>query len=317
MNRIYVSIDWGGTHLSGVIITPDKTIKKFELPSCNLKIVSDENLFQICKNIIKEIKPETNSKITMLIGAAGVSNDKTAQRVIKTFNELTNSIDNIEVYPDFLCNHAAFLNGEDGILSINGTGSILFGVSGNKQIRLGGWGYLFDKTPSGAYFGKKYIESVLKGKEGSKTHLYYSEDFKTKYGQVEREELLNQIYSAPSIQNYLGKYSKDLILAFEKREPNAIEIVNNSIEKLSKSISEITSYLELKNPKFCGSGGLWDNWKIFKNLLNVSCEKLGVQLVWKDKNISLNFGPLFCYSRSNEEAFKILKEYTKEANYGR
>jgi N-acetylglucosamine kinase-like BadF-type ATPase len=317
VNRTYVSIDWGGTHLSGVILNSDKTTKEFELPSCNLKIVSDENLFQICKNIIKEIKPETNSKITMLIGAAGVSNDKTAQRVIKTFNELTNSIDNIEVYPDFLCNHAAFLNGEDGILSINGTGSILFGVNGKKQIRLGGWGYLFDITPSGAYFGKEYIEAVLKGKEGSKTHLYYSEDFKTKYGQVEREELLNQIYSAPSIQNYLGQYSKDLISAYETDEPSAKEIVNKSIEKLSKSISEITSYLELKNPKFCGSGGLWDNWKNLKNLLNVSCEKLGVQLVWKDKNISLNFGPLFCYSRSNKEAFKILKEYTKEANYGR
>ena len=315
MNRTYVSIDWGGTHLSGVILTPDKTTKEFELPSCNLKIVSDENLFQICKNIIKEVKPETNSKITLLIGAAGVSNDKTAERVIKTFNSITDSIDNIEVYPDFLCNHAAFLNGEDGILSINGTGSILFGVSGKKQIRLGGWGYLFDETPSGAYFGKKYIESVLMAKEGSKTHLYYSEDFKNSYGQIEREELLNNIYSAPSIQNYLGKYSKDLIKAFEKEEPNAVEIVNNSIAKLSKSISEITSYLELKNPKFCGSGGLWDNWKNFKILLNVSCEKLGVQLVWKNKNISLNFGPLFCYSRSNKEAFEILKEFSKEAAY--
>ena len=317
MNRTYVSIDWGGTHLSGVILNSDKTTKEFELPSCNLKIVSDENLFQICKNIIKEIKPETNSKITMLIGAAGVSNDKTADRVINTFARLTNSIDKIEIYPDFLCNHAAFLKGEDGILSINGTGSILFGINGKKQIRLGGWGYLFDETPSGGFFGKKYLESVLMGMEGSKNQLFYAQDFKQKYGLIEREELLNQIYSAPSIQNYLGKYSKDLILAFEKREPNAIEIVNNSIEKLSKSISEITSYLELKNPKFCGSGGLWDNWKIFKNLLNVSCEKLGVQLIWKDRNISLNFGPLFCYSHTNKEASEMLKEFSKEANYVR
>ena len=317
MNRTYVSIDWGGTHLSGVILTPDKRTKEFELPSCNLKIVSDENLFQICKNIIKEVKPETNSKITLLIGAAGVSNDKTAERVIKTFNSITDSIDNIEVYPDFLCNHAAFLNGEAGILSINGTGSILFGVSGKKQIRLGGWGYIFDETPSGGFFGKKYLESVLMGMEGSKDKLFYAQDFRQKYGLIEREELLNQIYSAPSIQNYLGKYSKDLISAYESGEPYASEIINKSITKLSSSIKEIISSLELKDPKFCGSGGLWENWKEFKNLLNVSCEKLGVQLIWKGRNISLNFGPLFYYSRTNKEASEILKEFSKEANHVR
>lgn len=317
MNQTYVSIDWGGTHLSGVILTPDKSTKDFELPSCNLKLVTDENLSQICQNIIKEINPRENSNITLLIGAAGVSNDKTADRVINSFRNLTKSIDNIEIYPDFLCNHAAFLKGEDGILSINGTGSILFGVKGEKQIRLGGWGYLFDETPSGGFFGKKYLESVLMGMEGSKNQLFYAQDFRQKYGLIEREELLNQIYSAPSIQNHLGKYSKDLISAYESGEPYASEIINKSITKLSSSIKEIISYLELKDSKFCGSGGLWDNWKNFKNLLNVSCEKLGVQLIWKDKNISLNFGPLFCYSRTNKEASEMLKEFSKEANYER
>ena len=317
MNQTYVSIDWGGTHLSGVILTPDKSTKEFELPSCNLKLLTDENLSQICKNIIKEINPKDNSNITLLIGAAGVSNDKTADRVINSFRNLTKSIGNIEIYPDFLCNHAAFLKGEDGILSINGTGSILFGVKGKKQIRLGGWGYLFDETPSGGFFGYFYLESVLMGMEGKKNQLFYAQDFRQKYGLIEREELLNQIYSAPSIQNYLGKYSKDLINAYESGEPYASEIINKSITKLSSSIKEIISYLELKDSKFCGSGGLWDNWKNFKNLLNVSCEKLGVQLIWKDKNISLNFGPLFCYSRTNKEASEMLKEFSKEANYER
>ena len=317
MNRTYVSIDWGGTHLSGVIINPDKTTKEFELPSCNLKLVSKDNLDIICKNILKEITPTDNSNITLLIGAAGVSNDKTSEKVTNTFRKFSKNIETIEIYPDFLCNHAAFLNGKDGILSINGTGSILFGVNGKKQIRLGGWGYVFDETPSGGFFGKKYLESVLKGLENNQNYLFYVQDFKQKYGLIEREELLNQIYSAPSIQNYLGKYSKNLILAYEAKEPNAIQIIDASIEKLSKAIYEITSYLELKNPNFCGSGGLWDNWKNLKKLLNVSCEKLGVQLIWKDKNIPLNFGPLFCYSRLNKEASEILKEISKEADYDR
>ena len=59
MTENFVSIDWGGTHLNGVIINSiDKALnkqflKEFELPSSNLKLISDENLEEICKNIIK------------------------------------------------------------------------------------------------------------------------------------------------------------------------------------------------------------------------------------------------------------------------
>ncbi len=312
----YISIDWGGTHLNGVVLNSNGIVKEFELPSCNLKLVTEKNLSDICSNILKEIAP-TQNKLTLLIGAAGVSNDATSEKLKRTFKNLTQLIENIEVYPDYLCNHAVFLNGEDGILSINGTGSILFGIKGKKQIRLGGWGYVFDETPSGAYFGKKYIESVLMGLEGSPKHFYYSKDFIKKYGSLEREELLNKIYSAPSIQNYLGNYSIDLIRAFEAQEPIATEIINKSIDKLSQSILSMITHLKLESPKICGSGGLWKNWKDFKSLLNVSCEKLGVQPVWYNKKYSLHFGPLFCYSRSNKNVLEILDKCTKEANYER
>lgn len=299
MNTTNVSIDWGGTHLKGAVINENEIVKEFELPSCNLKLGTDENLTNICKSILKEITPNGESKIILLIGAAGVSNDKTADRLIKTFNALSDEIKEINVYPDFLCNHAAFLNGDDGILSINGTGSILFGVKGEKQIRLGGWGYLFDETPSGAYFGKKYIEAVLMGMEGSSDHKYFLYDYISKYNFIEREELLNQIYFAPSIQNYLGNYAKDLTFAYEANVPYAKLIIDESVGKLAKSISEMINTLELENPKFCGSGGLWSNWKKLKNLLNVSCEKLGVQLIWQEKNKPLLLGPLLYYARTH------------------
>ena len=297
MKKTYVSIDWGGTHLSGAIIRPEADDVFFDLPSCNLKLVSDENLIIICKNIITEILKKINSKFILLIGAAGVSNDATADRLIKIFNSLTDLIQNINVYPDFLCNHASFLNGEDGILSINGTGSILFGVKGKKQIRLGGWGYLFDDTPSGGYFGKKYLEAVLNGMEGSEAYQNYYESFKSNYNITKREELLNEIYFAPSIQNYLGNYAKDLTIAYESNEPYAKKTIDESIEKLSESIYQIINCLDLKNPRFCGSGGLWSHWKPLKNLLNVSCEKLGVQLVWQNSEKPLCFGPYLLYKR--------------------
>ncbi len=304
MSLSYVSIDWGGTHLNGIVIKDKKTIQEFELPAGNLKILSEENLCKICKNILDSIELSEDSKIVMLIGAAGVSDKKTSDRLINIFRQLTDSIKGIEIYPDFLCNHAAFLNGEDGILSINGTGSILFGVKGNKQIRLGGWGYVFDETPSGSYFGKKYLESVLIGIEGDKTHQYYVDDYIANYGTPEREKILNRIYFASSIQNCLGEYSRNMIQAYEAKERYAVEIINDSVEKLSVSIKNMISLLGFQKPNFCGSGGLWTNWKDLKKLLSESCESKGIQLVWQEKQKPLSMGPILCYARNHDNREK-------------
>ena len=295
MKTTYISIDWGGTHLKGAIIKENIIKKEFNLPAGNLKIIFDEELLNICKQIIDLIKNYNESNIIMLIGAAGVSNDITSNRLIKIINSLTNSFEKIIVYPDYLCNHVALLNGNDGIISINGTGSILFGVNEAKMIRQGGWGYVFDETPSGGYFGKKYLEAVLIGLDGDYKYSYYVNDFKLNNGFVNREEILNQVYFASSIQQYLGNYAINFINAYNKKDNYAIKTINDSVELLSKSILDLTIKLNLSNPKFCGSGGLWDNWIDFKPLVDNSCKNRGIKLDWQEKTNPLTLGPFLCY----------------------
>ena len=297
MTNNYLSIDWGGTHLKGAIIANRKVIKEFELSAGNIKLLKNEDLINICSNILSQIEPTKLTETKLLIGAAGISDEKTAKRLKEAFFKITNYNQEIEVYPDFLCNHAASLNGKDGILSINGTGSIIFGVKGEKNIRLGGWGYIFDETPSGAFFGKKYLEAVLFGLEGNTSLSYYVDDYKSNYDFQGREDILNQIYFATSVQNYLGNYAKNLTTAYEKKEPYATEIINNSIVALCSQIKKMSDLLGLEQVNFCGVGGLWEKWKIFKELVESFCAPKGIKLIFCNNSQALYLGPFLYYSR--------------------
>lgn len=298
----YISIDWGGTNLKGIVCANGEVSEVFELPSGNIRTVQNQQLMKICQNLYQLVTELSDPPYKWLIGAAGAGNQSVINLLKVAITMAAGSTQDIEIYPDYLCNHAAALCGSDGILSVNGTGSILFGVNAEKNIRLGGWGYLFDKTPSGAYFGKKYIEAVLMGFEGHKDYEYYYNTYIGPNGEkANRHEILGQIYSSPSAQNYLGIFSKYLTEAYDANEPKAKAIIDSSIKSLSESIAYLALELELSKPKISGSGGLWDNWAPFKNLVKTACQTRGLQLEWQERNMPLVYGPLYHYYRTSGE----------------
>lgn len=309
MTTTYVSIDWGGTNLKGIILSPDFVSDMFIITSQNLRVITDENLLSVCDNLIKTVRTYTNNPVKWLIGAAGAGNKTIYDRLANALNQVAQTPQEVEVYPDYVCNHAAALGGADGILSINGTGSILYGVKDNTTLRLGGWGFLFDETPSGSYFGKKYIEAVLSGLDGDSSLQGYIDNFENSDGNsIDSGKLLNQIYSSTSIQTDIGKFARKLTAAYDANAPYAIDSINTSINKLCLSIQTMIKRLNLEQPNFCGTGGIWDNWKPFKELVDNSCKNLGIELNWCEKSQPLWMGPIYHYARFNIDAQEILPQ---------
>src|SRR5699024_12658171 len=56
---------------------------------------------------------------------------------------------------------------KDGLVSINGTGSICYGVKDDKVQRSGGWGHLIAADPgSGYYIGYNGLNAVFRAYDG-------------------------------------------------------------------------------------------------------------------------------------------------------
>ncbi len=74
--------------------------------------------------------------------------------------------DRIEVSSDALNLLSSELYDGDGCCLICGTGSVCFVRHGAKMTRIGGWGYLLDRSGSGYAMGREALEAVLRSHDG-------------------------------------------------------------------------------------------------------------------------------------------------------
>ncbi|HEK9102638.1 ATPase [Bacillus pfraonensis] len=67
---------------------------------------------------------------------------------------------NIEIYDDAVIAHAALLGGNDGILTIAGTGAICLGKKGEKYKYSGGWGHILGDEGSGYWIALQALKKM-------------------------------------------------------------------------------------------------------------------------------------------------------------
>lgn len=67
---------------------------------------------------------------------------------------------NIEIYDDAVIAHAALLGGNDGILTIAGTGAICLGKKGEKYKYSGGWGHILGDEGSGYWIALQALKRM-------------------------------------------------------------------------------------------------------------------------------------------------------------
>lgn len=74
--------------------------------------------------------------------------------------------DRIAVHSDAINLLSSELYGGDGCCMICGTGSVCFVRRRDQIIRIGGWGYLLDRTGSGYAIGREALEAALRSHDG-------------------------------------------------------------------------------------------------------------------------------------------------------
>ncbi|MBU1105227.1 MAG: hypothetical protein KKB51_01065 [Candidatus Riflebacteria bacterium] len=295
MTSCCLSIDWGGSELKGIFTGNNR---EFILSAGNLRLLGEERLLQICRDIVAAADIFDKSA-NWLIGAAGADDRAAADRLTSAIKVVHPLSEAISVKSDYECNHAACLDGKDGILSINGTGSVIFARFGEKSIKLGGWGYVLDELPSGAWFGRKALEGVLRCIEGSEEHRAYLAVFEQRFGKASRNAIIDELYRAPSIQKKLGEYAPVLSKALAAGCPSALEAVENSVAQLVEVCRQAAEQTGMIGEvTLCGSGGLWEKWPEFAGYVEKEAVRQEFKLRLVRPAKALHFGPLIVHARS-------------------
>ncbi|MGA7569152.1 MAG: BadF/BadG/BcrA/BcrD ATPase family protein [Terriglobales bacterium] len=164
----YLGIDGGGTKTRCILADETSVLAKAMTGGCSVIRLGEQEARQSLHSGIRqvctaaEITPDRISAIC--IGATGAARPEIAAKIRGILAELVPRIasSGIEVVGDSVIALEAAFGADPGIITIAGTGSIVYGRdAAGRSARAGGWGFAISDEGSGHWIGRRAVSAVL------------------------------------------------------------------------------------------------------------------------------------------------------------
>lgn len=138
----------------------------------------------------------------------------------------------------------ALLEGEDGILAIAGTGSIAFGINGDKRARCGGWGHLLGDEGSGYGIAIEALKNMTKEADCSMEYSMLSVELLKQLKAASVDDILEFVYS--SNKNKIASLAPIVSSCAEANDKAALHILQEEGRKLGETTYRVYKKLGFK-----------------------------------------------------------------------
>jgi len=283
----YIGIDSGGTKCELVISSPDKKIifqKKYK--GIHYSVAGAEVYSETVSGFITDAAAKCRLDLKhcqgICFGIAGAREKKDRNSLRKLFSQKL-EVKNIIITSDAMTALFGAFGGDEGIILISGTGSVLYGYTDNKIIRVGGWGRIFADEGSGYWIGKRALNLVTKEYDemnDRKKPGILSGSLSKNFG-ITKKNLNEKIFRS----NFLIQNIAPLVIECAgKNCPLSKKIVDETVEVL---IEHIRSFLRIsgrkKKIKIAFIGSIIENRNLISDKLKKEIEKLKkVEVVTKE-----------------------------------
>ncbi|KEI95352.1 ATPase [Clostridium botulinum A2B7 92] len=204
------------------------------------------NILDSIKACIDKLSKEGLKKI--YIGAAGMEVANNAYIIEKNIKENFNT--DVMVINDGELALKAVLKGEDGVLTIAGTGSICIGIRNNIKDKCGGWGHLLGDEGSGYSIAIKALRRMIHEQELNLERSRLHREILKELNIGNTDEICAFVYS--SKKDKIASLTTLISKLAEEGEENAIAI----LKKEGKALGVITErvYKRLNFENKCSIG---------------------------------------------------------------
>jgi N-acetylglucosamine kinase-like BadF-type ATPase len=277
--KYIVGVDGGGTKTEAVAYSLDgKVLGRGVAGFGNIILEFEEALYNINKAIDKCIKEvdviEDNNKcVYMFLGIAGVESGNNIEKVEKILHKKYGV--SIKVTNDADIAHAALLKGEDGILTISGTGSISYGIYNGKKGRTGGWGHILGDEGSGYYIAMQAFKNITLEDDCNLPISPLSKTIMKKLNINEPNDIKGFIYSSNKAQ--IAAFVPLVAAMANKNDKESIAILKNAGKELAVNTERLYRKLNISGQIKIGiKGSILTEIKIvreeFENYLKTNLE---------------------------------------------
>ena len=249
----FLGVDGGGTSTEFVLTDKDNTvIKQCTYGPTNIINLDREQVIKtITQGVAEACCGVPYSKISAFFGVAGAASGKAAMlmSIVNRFG-----FSKADCGTDAQNAISAGLKGNDGIIAILGTGSVVFSTNHGKLSRFGGYGHLLGDYGSGYEIGKTGIYAVLADTDGSGPETILTKMFEDNYNKTALD-MLPDFYQKG--KPYIASFAPIVFNAYDSGDRVAKKIITDNVSILSNQIKAAIRLFD-KNVKIpvVLSGGL-------------------------------------------------------------
>lgn len=295
--KYVIGVDGGGTKTEAVAYDFNGDIIKSSLTGYgNLLNGREEGLRNIVDSIsilVDELGVENLNGIYLGIAGSEVGTNN------EIINDVVKSKFNVEtiVMNDSELALKALLKGEDGILTIAGTGSIAFGINKDEQWKAGGWGNLLGDEGSAYKIAIEGLKNMIYENDNSMDLSSLSKAM-LNYLNIEKpDDIVGFVYS--STKDEIAKLAQIVSKEAEIGHEVAKNILVREAIDLAKSTEQVFNRLKFEKCSIGLVGGVIRKSKIFREAFECYLDKNINVISFIDDKVSPAKGGYYIFKKNN------------------
>lgn len=231
----FLGVDGGGTSTEFVLVDKnDAVLSRCVLGPCNILNMNDDEVNNVLASGIKATCSNIPfSQVAAFFGIAGAASLSVENRLVPLLNHF--GFAKYSYGADAKNIISAGLYGRDGIITILGTGSVVFCSVGNTVKRYGGYGHLLGDYCSGYEFGRAALNAILSETDGTGSATMLTELYQKNNNKTSIFDMLPTFYQQS--KSYIASFSPLVFEAYQKGDEVAKAIVVDNVSKLSEQIT--------------------------------------------------------------------------------
>lgn len=237
-----IGVDAGGTKTLAVLA--DRTGKILKEGKGGPASLRDNGIEVACANVSAAIAKLTITKKSVDIDSTYIGFPAMAEEFKKRKKDIVKQLaknkkiksifkGRVSIGSDQLVAYRSGTDAKDGIVAIAGTGCVVRGWHGEKEVKVSGWGWLSNEG-SAFWIGKKVFLAILKSYDGREQKTLLTEMVSNEFRLKNIDDLMTFVYKKPALN--LPLFSKICDDAAQLNDGIASQILHETGQEIANSV---------------------------------------------------------------------------------
>ncbi len=256
----FAGIDGGGTRTTVVCGTAEGSpIDRKEFGPFNLNGIGKAAFCSLLGEIIGYLQ-SLGRCMGVCLGASGSDNTMLRELAEGAFSQAGIRL---RLLSDYEIAHSGAFGGEEGIVAIAGTGSVVYGRNkSGASFRCGGWGHLIGDGGSAYGLGRDALVAVAKAIDGYGESTVLSSMLSDKLGLRDQNSIISYVYS--NDKRAVSSLAPIVEKACSASDPVATRIVEDNAKALVDCVLSVSRRLGMDRCRIALLGGLFEHETSFR-----------------------------------------------------